>query len=303
MLNFIENDCKPRLRKDSTLYLLFDPISYSDLGESKNFYYALNERKKILSDYKAGRTYSPLYLETIELFRKYYLYRGDKIKLLYSDEYEADDYVEPLINQIFDQWKFDSKGRTIAIVSTDYDLAGYINESGGNQVYMINEWFDKPFTVKQFEALFQFKPTPAANILYKALFGDKSDNIVGAIFMKKSKFNNNIKMLCRNYLIDVANSNMTIEDVLKQFQSASFLICNKKEEKTTFDLLFLSLALVDMKIPILQTLYTNIRVIRSALTGKSLEPYIHSNPENSTLNDVIYKSIYGIPFKQSFGKI
>ena len=302
MINYVEGEVKSRLNKDGILYILFDPVSYSDLGESKNFYYSINERKKILSDYKANRTYSPIYLETIELFRKYYLYRGDSIKLLYSDEYEADDYVEPLIAQIKDGWKFMSTCKNVALITTDYDFAGYIHDKPNVIVHMINGDFDKPFTVSQFEQLFQFKPTIAANILYKALFGDKSDNIVGTLLMKKAKFGNNIKVLCRDYLQQVADSNVTIDEVIQQFKDANFQSVNKKEDRDAFDLLYLSLSLVDLKVPVFQTLFTNIRVIRSALSGKSLEPYMHCNAENNVINDVVYKSIYGIPYKQLFGR-
>lgn len=290
IINYIEGDIKGHLKEEGEIYILFDPISYSDLGESKNFYFSLNERKKILTDYKANRTYSPLYLETIELLRKYYLYRGDKIKLIYSDEHEADDYIEPLLEQF--------KDKKIALISNDLDFARYINFN----VHMINEGFDKIFTKEQFEKLFQFSPTIAANTMYKALLGDQSDNIVGACFMKKVKFNTNIKILCRNYLQELSKSEITLNEAIQQFKTANFQQLNKKTDKTAFDILYLTLAIVDLKTPILEKLYTNIRVIRSSLSEKNLEPYIHSNPENKTINDMIHKSIYGIPFKQFFGK-
>jgi len=294
MINYTEGEIKSRLKKDGIVYILFDPVSYSDLGESKNFYFSINERKKILSDYKANRIYSNLYLETIELYRKYYIYRGDQIKLIYSDEHEADDYVEPLIKSFNGE-------KSVAIVTTDYDLAGYMSDKP--KIHMINEGWDKPFTSADFEKLFQFKPTPGANILYKSLFGDKSDNIVGAIFMKKAKFNMNVKLLCRDYLKYVADNNLTIDEITKEFKTGNFQESTKRQTKTPFDALFLALSIVDLKVPIMEKLYTNIRVIRSSLTDKTIEPFIHCNAENATINDVIHKAIFGQPFSNTFGKV
>jgi hypothetical protein len=302
MINFIEQEIKPHLTADGELYLLFDPISLSDLGENKNFAIPLNNRKKILADYKEGRTYSPLYLESIELFRKYYIYRGNSVKLLYSDEFEADDYLQPLLVQFHEQWKSDSKHRNVALISTDYDWCRYIIDSKGRKVHLINNSFDNPFTVEQFEGLFQFKPTIAANTIYKALFGDKSDHIVGALFIKKAKFNTNIKTTARDYIQFVSNNNYTIEDVLDQFKNANFMQINKKEDKTVFDMLYLAMSIVDLKIPVLEKFFTNIRIIRSALSETDLERFIHCNPEQPKINDVMHQSIFGIKFAQIFGK-
>jgi 5'-3' exonuclease len=303
MINFIEQEIKPHLTEDGILYLLFDPISLSDLGESKNFTVPLNNRKKILADYKEGRSYSPLYLDSIELFRKYYIYRGDHIKLLYSDEFEADDYAEPLLEQFDKEWSFDSAGRNIAIISTDYDFAKYILNTNGRKVHLINGPFDKPVTVDQFESLFQFKPTIAANTVYKALFGDKSDHIVGALFIKKAKFNTNIKTIARDYIQYVSNNKLTLQDVIQQFKNANFMQINAKQQKTEFDMLYLSMSIVDLKIPILEKFFTNIRVIRSALAGKNVDTFTHCNQEQPKINDIVHQSIFGAKFTTLFGKV
>ena len=291
--NFIDGEVKSKLNPNGTLYFLFDPISYSDLDESKSFYYSLNERKQLLPDYKSGRTYSPLYLETIELLRKYYLYRGDKIKLVYSDQFEADDFVEPILDM--------HQHESVALISTDYDLASYI--SNNPIVHLINDSFNKPFTVEQFEKLFQFKPTIATNTMFKALFGDKSDNITGVLQIKKVKFSNNIKILCKEYLQELSAKNTTLNDAVEQFKTATFLKINDIKEKSAFDHLYLNLSIADLKVPVFSQLHTNIKIIRSALTGQDIEKFTHSNPINNSINDVIHKSIYGIPFSNSFGRV
>jgi hypothetical protein len=303
MITYTEQEVKPHLQKDGILYLLFDVVSMSDLGESKNFTVPLSERKKILFDYKAGRTYSPLYLDAIELYRKYYIHRGDKVQLVYSDEYEADDYVEPLLDQFTKEWANETKTKSVALVSSDFDWASYIVKTPQRQIDLINEGFHNPFSTKQFVEMFQFYPTIASNVLYKALFGDKSDNIVGAAFIKKAKFNVNIKMLCRDYIQYVSQNNLSIDDVLHQFKSASFMTSNNKPNKDSFDLLYLSLSVVDLKVPILEKLYTNIRVIRSSLKDRDISDYVHWNKEQQKTNDVIHQGIFGVKFLTTFGKI
>src|SRR5574344_396367 len=151
LIKFVEEECKPHLHKDGDIYILFDPLSKSDLGESKSFTYSTNARKSIDSNYKKGRSYSPLYGSTIEIFKKYYSYRGDSIKLVYSNQYEADDFVEPIVKSL--------AGKKIAIITTDNDYARYISDD----IDMINKGFEKPYTIKEFYDDFKFYPTPAAN--------------------------------------------------------------------------------------------------------------------------------------------
>lgn len=291
MINYVDSEIVAHLHKDGEIYFLFDPISYSDLGETKNFYVPLNNRKELLSDYKANRTYSPLFLETIDLFRKYYLYRGDKIKLLFSQEYEADDYVETLIEKY--------KDSKIALITQDHDFSRYITDT----IHMINEGFDKPFTKEEFKKLYQFRPTNATVVMFKSFFGDSSDHIQGIIYTKKARFSEDIKILCRNYLQYIDTNNYSLDDVVNEFKQATFNKINNKKDKNEFDMLYLSLALVDLKTSIFSKLYTNIQIIKSALAGKDITPYLHCNPINLAFNDVIHKSIYGIPMKQLLGKL
>jgi hypothetical protein len=302
MITFTEQEVMSHLTKDGELYILFDPISMSDLGESKNFAVNLNERKKILSDYKAGRTYSTLYYDTIELYRKYFLYKGDKIKLVYSDEYEADDFVEPLLKQFEDEWVNETGAKSVALCTTDYDFSKYISSKPKRKVDMINNGFNSPFSTEQFEAMFQFQPSPTANTIYKSLFGDQSDNITGALFMKKVKFNVNIKTIARDYIKDINANKWTLDDVIKQFKTATFANVNKKADKTPFDMLYLNMSVIDLKVPILEKFYTNIKVIKSALQDKDIAPYVHNNPLNAKFNDIVYQSIFGKKFTTIFGK-
>ena len=204
MISFTE-DLRQSL--NDTLYIIFDPISEYDLGESKSFKFPSSERKKIDENYKANRQYSSLYYQSIILYKKFYTYRGDKVKTIYSQEYEADDFIEPLLEMI-------GPNKKVALISTDYDWSRYISDD----VHMINKGLDKPYSIKDFEEKFLFKPTKASITLYKALYGDESDNIKGSIYLDKTKLVNNIKELCYNYIKEAADMNKSLEDVEKDLK-------------------------------------------------------------------------------------
>ena len=304
LISFIDAAKTSHLAKGGAIYILFDPLSYSDLGESKNFYHPFSERKKVLPDYKGDRVYSQSYLYAIELLRKYYLYRGDTYKLIYSDEYEADDFCHPLMEKL----RNENSGAPfkVALVSNDHDLCAYVTDASadkGHVAHLINAGFENPFTSEEFERQYEFKPTYASVVMYKALLGDQSDNITGAVFLKRAKFPGNVKILCRDYLQKIANEGTSLDECVSLFKKTTFREAQEKKDKDAFDELFLVLSLVSMKMPALEKMHSNVRVVRSALEGKSLEPFVHSNPENKTINDIAHKSIYGISFRERFGKV
>jgi hypothetical protein len=297
LINFTEEEAKKFLKKEGTIYILFDPLSYSDLGENKAFTNS-TIRKKILPDYKANRKYSNLFLETIELYRKYYFYRGDSIKLIYSDEFEADDFVKPLLENIC------KDSDSIAIISTDHDLSAYIRNSENKIIHLINKGFNNPFTVEEFEKIYQFKPNETSVTLYKAIFGDSSDNINGAIFIKKAKFlhPDGIKLLSLNFINYINNNNLQLDEVIKFFKTAKYYEIQNKKDKSVLEEFYLQLKINDLKLPIIQTFFTNISIIRSQLENKNISEFIHCNKINESINSIIHQSIFGIKFKNIFGK-
>lgn len=287
MISFTE-DLRQSL--NDTLYIIFDPISDYDLGESKSFKFPSSERKKIDENYKANRQYSSLYYQSIVLYKKYYTYRGDKVKTIYSQEYEADDFVEPLLEMI-------GHNKKVALVTTDYDFSRYISED----VHMINKGLDKPYSVKEFEEKFLFKPTKASIILYKALYGDESDNIKGSIYLDKTKLVNNIKELCYNYIKEVADTNKSLEDVEKDLkQGHQFDIAHMGE--TPLEQLLFAFNMNSKQVNIIDKTMLNISIVSSLLEGKDISKYIHSNPEKPEYNSIIRQSIFKIDTKSWFGK-
>ena len=287
MISFTED---LRRSLNDTLYIIFDPISEYDLGESKSFKFPSSERKKIDENYKANRQYNSLYYQSILLYKKFYTYRGDKVKTIYSQEYEADDFVEPLLKMI-------GPNKKVALISTDYDWSRYISDD----VHMINKGLDKPYSIKDFEEKFLFKPTKASITLYKALYGDESDNIKGSIYLDKTKLVNNIKELCYNYIKEVADTNKSLEDVEKDLkQGYKFDAAHIGE--TPLEQLLFAFHMNSKQVNIIDKTILNMSIVRSLLEGKDISKYIHSNPEKPEYNSIIRQSIFKVDTKSWFGK-
>lgn len=287
MISFTE-DLRQSL--NDTLYIIFDPISEYDLGESKSFKFPSSERKKIDENYKANRQYSSLYYQSILLYKKFYTYRGDKVKTIYSQEYEADDFIEPLLEMI-------GPNKKVALVTTDYDWSRYISDD----VHMINKGLDKPYSIKDFEEKFLFKPTKASITLYKALYGDESDNIKGSIYLDKTKLVNNIKELCYNYIKEAADTNKSLEDVEKDLkQGYKFDAAHIGE--TSLEQLLFAFHMNSKQVNIIDKTILNMSIVRSLLEGKDISKYIHSNPEKPEYNSIIRQSIFKVDTKSWFGK-
>jgi hypothetical protein len=290
VINGIEDEIRQRVSRDGTLFLLFDPLPLDDMGIAKTFTYT-GFRKNLLSNYKKDRIGDPQVQKAAEIVKKYYLYRGEGIKLSYSEDYEADDYVEPLMESL--------RGKEVALVTTDEDWAGFIDDT----TILINDRWDKPFTRYAFRQKFKFDPTPAANTLYKALYGDKADNITGTIFLKKVKFSSPIKQICFEAIRQVSQEKMTIDDFIRRWKSFIYMDVIKKEEKDPIEVLYFNLEGANQKEPVVDTLFTNINVIRSSLGGKDVRDFLLWNEERRDVNSLIHRSIFGETFRKSFGKV
>jgi hypothetical protein len=299
MINYIENEVLPSLIENGKLYLLFDQFTKSDMGMSKAFAIGpRNIRRELMPSYKSDRKFSPIFTATINSFIKYYTYRNENILLVYGDAYEADDFVEPLIELIKK-----TNSHNIALVTTDHDWTRYI-ESAEHKVYMINSSFDKPFTVNEFEEIYKFKPTPATVTIYKAFFGDSSDNITGAIFEKKARFNVPIKEWIRDYLKEIGETGSDIVTETNRFKNTTFTEIIKKENKTVFEKILLAMFNAEVRCSdLFSRFYTNIKVIQSQLAGKDISRCIHWAQERPELNKIIHQGIFGQKFQDRFGSL
>lgn len=102
-----------------------------------------------------------------------------KVDVYYSSWLEADDFAKPLCD-IY-------KDKKIAMVTSDLDWARYL---GQYNTVMIREGLKitavKSYTKEQFIKEHGFYPSYESVVLWKALFGDVSDNITGAFLDKRS---------------------------------------------------------------------------------------------------------------------
>lgn len=252
VISCIETEFMPHLEKGGDLYLLFDPIPLNDLGISNTFKYQTT-RQKVVSNYKLNRKHDKNALSVIEIVRKYFSHRGEHIREVISDEYEADDYVESIVAKY--------QNDDIALITNDEDWARYISD----KVHMINDSFNKPFTSSDFFKKYNFYPTASSVSMFKACFGDVSDNITGALMVKKVHSVHSIKKLGFEYIQELSKSNDSVDDIIKRIKAYSFMELDKLGDKRTKEQEFIyEIISIDPKYEVESTLFDNLRVIKSA---------------------------------------
>lgn len=144
-------------------YILFDNRISKD-----------SQRKLIDPDYKANRkSKDEGYAKGIEILQNILLNYSNDFFIIYRHEYEADDFVYPLI-------KYFKNGERILLVSMDFDWMRCISKD----VFVLkhNDLYD----VERFVNEYGFIPTVNSVVLYKTFTGDASDNIpIGVLGLKK----------------------------------------------------------------------------------------------------------------------
>jgi hypothetical protein len=247
MVTFINDNVRKHLADKGKLFLLYDPIPKNDLGISKTFKYT--ERQDILYAYKRNRTHNRKCLTVVDTVRKYFSHRGPNIITVISNKYEADDFMETIIKEY--------KGKDIAMVTTDNDWCRYLET---HKVVMINDDWRKPFTAESFEDKYQFRPSITGVCVWKACFGDGSDNIRGALQLKGLKQANQIKVAAFEYINYLGkHPDVNIDYILKKERTSSPL----KELKTPEDKFFNGLSSFDPKYEVESTFFQNMKVIMS----------------------------------------
>lgn len=257
LIDTIENDIRIYQNKDKPLYLLFDPIPLKDLGVDSTFKFQ-STRQKIDVNYKANRKKNDdLALDVLELVRKYFSHRGDSYIECLNDKYEADDYVASIIEDI----KSSNSIYSIALYTTDEDWARYLEKD----IVIINKGFKDPMTVESFYEKYKFIPNVASVQMFKAFFGDPSDNITGVLLHKKLKKFNLAKKLGFKYVQKLGDTGATMADVYKAIHKNTGTEEDKIEKIVTdtevdfFDSIFC----IDPKYDIIEGLMKNLSLIES----------------------------------------
>lgn len=247
MAVYINERVKTHLTDGGKLFLLYDPIPKSDLGLSKTFKYT--ERQETLHNYKKNRDHNRNCLTVVDLVRKYFSHRGEDTITVISNKYEADDFTESIVAEY--------KGKDIALVTSDEDWCRYLET---DKVVMINKDWNTPFTVKSFEDKYKFKPSITGVCVWKACFGDGSDNIKGALQIKQLKNSNSVKLAAFDYVKYLGNhTDVNIKYILEKENKLNFL----RDLKTPEDRFFQGLASFDPKYEVETTFFHNIKVIMS----------------------------------------
>lgn len=150
------------------VYLLFD--SYPARVDFQSAYmYA--ERKRIDENYKASRKKeNKEFYQSINLVKYYYLINSPVFSTVQVDGLEADDLVKPLLAS-------ECKDKRSLFITTDLDWCRYLNF----QTDWLPDLSQNPETVEDLSQKLDFKVSETSIILYKAFFGDASDNIPAII--------------------------------------------------------------------------------------------------------------------------
>lgn len=159
------------LSSDGEVYLLFDNyFSRADLRST----YMFADRKRLDESYKATRKKeNKEFYNSINFLRYYYLIGPKMYHTIRIDNLEADDLVEPLFNYL----GLFYNNKTALMVTTDADWTRYLS----NNIDWLPDLGSNPETITDFSNKMGFKINKDNVILYKALFGDSSDNISGIV--------------------------------------------------------------------------------------------------------------------------
>lgn len=198
-INSVEDLIKKYLHSDGNVYLLFDNYhSRLDMQSMLTF----SSRKELDESYKNNRKKeSKEFYNSINLIRYYYLIGPSKFHTLQISNLEADDLVKPLLSIL----NKNNINQTSLLVTSDLDWGRYLT----NNVKWIPKLDESVETVQSLSSRCGFPIDEPSIIMYKALFGDASDNIKSTInktssnesqfieFLKENKDINSIPILCK----------------------------------------------------------------------------------------------------------
>lgn len=189
------------LHADGTIYFLFD---HSPSGHDHGRSYRNIGRKAIDARYKENRQRDTKeFYNSFDLLKYYYLTNKPRFVSLQAQGYEADDLVKPIL-----QYYVPSSARAL-LLTNDYDWTRYLSD----RVDWLPKLAAKPATVADYIEDKGYKPTEQSVLIYKAVFGDRSDNIPGLLSESPKHVDEMIQIL--------ADENITTSTMIQRsFQSA-----------------------------------------------------------------------------------
>lgn len=163
----IEDLSKKYLHSDGQVYLLFDNY-YSRADLKSSFMFA--DRRKLDESYKETRKKENReFYNSINFLKYYYLIGPAKYHTAQITGLEADDLVKPLLSLEC------CKDKSCLLITTDLDWCRYL--SNNPVVNWLPDLSQEPETIEDLSLQLGFSVSERNIILYKAIFGDASDNI------------------------------------------------------------------------------------------------------------------------------
>lgn len=162
-ISFLEKTYNPK-----EVILLFDNhTSREELRKSFQIPVGFSRREVGGQEYKANRTNETSeFYASLDFIKYYYSINSPKYHTVKITRLEADDLVAPLLKLI-------GEDKKVLFVTNDNDWAKYIND---HRDYLPN-LYEAPRTISEFKKIYKYLPTEEKVVLYKILFGDRSDNI------------------------------------------------------------------------------------------------------------------------------
>lgn len=162
---------------DSKIVFLVDNyLSRADLSSA----FAYADRRNLLVEYKKVRKKEDKeFYNTINLVRYYFLVSPGNYFSAKIEGLEADDLLKPFLD-------YKRVTGSVLLVTSDLDWARYLSDD----VHWLPSLKDTPETAKDLSVRLGFDVTEKNIVLYKAIFGDPSDNIKGLLPLNQSNLDN-----------------------------------------------------------------------------------------------------------------
>lgn len=278
MIYFIEVECKKHKTDSTVFHFLYDPIPKENAPLERAYRHNPNSRRYIDDKYKATRKLHWKVIPILRLFMRYYEFRGENYKSYVSYEYEADDYVESLLK---------TTTGNVALITTDEDWCRYITD----KIVMFPGSLDKPFSIASYVEKYGFNPTVASVTLYKAIFGDKSDNIIGIFSNKKIRLISNVQNVTKMMLVYIANEKLTLKEVVKALKYRNIKDLYSSGQKSALEDFIYELHIIEStRDDPFNIILDNIALIESKC--KNANDYVHYKEENPRYNKLMEEMLF-----------
>lgn len=188
---------------EGRVFFLFD---HSPSGHDHGRTYRNIGRRAIDSRYKENRQKDTKeFYNTFDLIKYYYLTNKPHYVSLQAQGYEADDLVRPLLT-----YAIPSDERSL-LVTNDYDWARYLSD----RVDWLPKLASNPATAKDFVEEKGYVPSEQSILIYKAVFGDRSDNIAGILSESPKHVD--------EMMVVLSEENITIQKMIERSYQSSYL--------------------------------------------------------------------------------